>query len=276
MAVKDGVTVEKEETEDGLENETDPENNADGLKPVGTADPDGGKAPGENGEDGGENENPDGTEKVEEEPVEDPRDAKIAELEASIKEIKERSAKPEEKEAQPKVYTETEKAEIEQRFGGAPFEQVQAFTRVVATAIGRLREEFQGQFGRTDKAAVISELSKQKEFADIQSYASGIDEFLKKLNPSLHGNKELLQDAYFWAKGRGLKKTVAKAVNSNEKNKRIAGPARPAAPSGKAPAKGALKFKLSPTEESAYLTYKDNFSSKEDYARSLSRYKNPA
>ena len=275
--IKDGVAVAEpeEEIEDGPKNEAVEENQDDGLKPGGESDLDGGKALGEAGEDGGEDADKAGVKEGEEEPV-DPRDAKIAELEASIKEIRERSEKPAEKETSPKAYTETEKAEIEQRFGGAPFEQVQAFTRVIATAIGKLREEFQGQFSRTDKTTVLGELAKEKEFADIQSYMPGIDEFLKKLNPSLHGNKDILTDAYYWAKGRGLKKAVAKAVNSNEKNKRIAGPARPASPSGRTQEKGELKFKLTAAEESAYMTFKDSFKSKEEYARSLSRYKNAA
>lgn len=276
MKVNEGgaAVAEEEEKIDGADNEAVEENKNDGLEQGGATHPDGREDGGEAGKDGGEDAGEDGVEEVKEEPV-DPRDEMIADLTARLEAI-EKGSKPEEKEAPAKVYTEVEKAEIEQRFGGAPFEQVQAFTSTIARAIGMLRQEFQNQFSRTDKTTVIGELSKEKGFADIHSYAPGIDEFLKKLNPSLHGNKDMLKDAYYWAKGRGLKKAVAKAVNANEKNRRISGPARPAAPSGKAPAKGALKFKLTPTEESAYQTYQSSFKSKEDYARSLARYKNAA
>jgi hypothetical protein len=269
------TAVEEEEVkENGTENAEGEENNNPEHQPTGDEDPKPGGKSGENGEAGEEDAGD--VESEEEEIIEDPRDAKIAALEADIRAIKEgKAVAPAAPAAQPaKVYTEEEKAQIAERFGVQDFRTVEAFSGMFAQGMMTIRQEFQNELSAFKKDSVISSLSKQKEFADINKYRDGIDEYLKKFSPQYHGDPETIKDGLAWAKGRGLKNSVAKAVSSSEKNRRIAGAARPAAPGGVAPKGGGFKFKLTPTEESVYASVgRQHFKTKEEYARSLKRYK---
>lgn len=275
MERPDAAVLEEEEKKDGVENEEGQENDNLEHQPAGDENIDG---DGKDGADGKAGEKDEGEAEPEEEAELDPRDAKIAALEADIKAIKEGGPKPAAATAAPpaKVYTEEEKAQIAERFGVQDFRTVEAFGGMVANAVMSIRQEMQGMMSQFQKDAVIGVLSKQKEYSDIMKYREGIDKYLAKFSPQYHGNEEFIKDGLAWAKGQGLRKTVAKALNNGDKNRRIAGPARPASAGGGDRAKGGgFKFKLTAAEESAYASFgKQHFKTREDYAKSLKRYKN--
>lgn len=265
--------VEDEEKSDGTADEENPEGQDPGHQPGEGEDPDGEGKSGADGEDGGEHEDEPG-EKEGEEAELTPEQQEIADLRAKIEAI-EKGSKPKEEAAQPVVYTEEQKAKIEEKFGGMPFTQVEAVTGLVARAVNQVLSQLEGRFSKSDKSSIIADLAKTKEYADIGTYTQAIDKYLAKFAPTMHGNKDVIVDALFWAKGQGLKNAVRKAISSGEKNKRIAGAARPAAPAGGGGGKGGgFKFKLTPAEESAYASFgKHHFKTKEDYAKSLKRYR---
>src|SRR3990167_7626343 len=136
----------------------------------------------------------------------DPRDSKIQDLENRIEELSKKSQSQYQSSAstQPRVYSEQEKAAIEEMYGGVPFNGVMAFSRMindtVQSAIKQIEGTFTGKLSSIEKETVISALSKQKEFSDIRSYMTGIETYLKKFNPMYHGNREILEDAYWYAK----------------------------------------------------------------------------
>lgn len=258
--------LETLEDEYGTTNDQDPSNTANEfVEPETTVQDETGKVPGDDG-------------KIQpnlEEGESDPRDIKIDELTNTVKELQEKVNKVPKTEptvAQPRVYTDAEKAEIETRFGGIPFQGIQAFNELIGGAVSQvvntLRTEIHSELGRFKKDAAIESLSQDPEFADIKSFKKGMDEYLKRFNPLYHGNEEVLKDAYWNARGRNTKNMVTKAVNSTEKNRRIATTSRPNSPTHRETTK--VDLRLTPLEESAFQTFGGRLT-REQYAAGLSR-----
>lgn len=267
MGVKESAVADPEQglEDNGAPIETDPNNQDDGPQPGREEDTNAGGSGGEVYEAGQSFEK--------EAPLDvDPRDEKIAQLEAQIKEISGKvSASPA---PAPVQLTDEQKEQISQKFGGLPFEQVDAITQYMAQVIGSIKKEFQGHLGQFQKDAVISELAQRKEYADIRSYTPGINEYLKRFSPQYHGREEILQDAYWYAKGRGMKTALKRAQNSGERNRRIAGEGRPAGSGGGSSDNGSQPLKLTNVEMSAWESFgKKEFPNIQDYARSLPRFK---
>src|SRR3990167_87799 len=206
----------------------------------------------------------------------DPRDSKIQELENRIEELSKKSqSQPQSQTStQPRIYSEQEKAAIEEMYGGVPFNGVMAFSRMindtVQSAIKQIEGTFTGKLSSIEKETVISALSKQKEFSDIRSYMTGIETYLKKFNPIYHGNREILEDAYWYAKGRNLKNAISKVANSSEKNKRIASVSKSTSQSSGGGDK--KSYKLTAQEEEAFRKFGGGMT-RDEYASSLSRYR---
>lgn len=272
MFPNDVLDNEVEEKTDGPEDGEVEAANEDGLEPGEGADKDGGGEAGDVSGDGEKTGDEAEAESVEE--TLDPRDEKITALETQLKELGEKVNKP--APAAEKVYSEAEKEAISARFGGASFETVNAFNALVVNGLQMLEQKVLGEMSVFKKESAIVGLSKEKDFADIQNYMPGVNEFLKRFNPSFHSNPEVLKDAYWYAKGKGLKTTVKKIVNSQEKNRRVASSVRsPSGNKGGNDKKSSLK--LTPGEKEAYERFgKGTFDSEEEYAISLPRNRRAA
>ena len=268
--------TEDEEKEDGIEDETNQDHNEDGHE---QSNPEDINSEGKDGEiDKGSGGNEEEIEQVEDKgtPLLDEKDVKIQRLEEEIKGIKESVSKGSPTPAPTKKeYTEQERTAIEQRFGGVPFEGVMAFNQLVAIAVQGIQDKFTEELQQFKKDSVLNSLSQQKEFADIRSYMDGVNEHLKKYPKIHHGNEELLKEGYYISKGKGLKNTVKKIVNRDEKNRRVAVSTKTNSSGGSAggSSKG-MNLKLSQSEEAAWNSFgKHSFSTREEYARSLPRNK---
>ena len=97
-------------------------------------------------------------------------------------------------------------------------------------ALWRQNQEIQGlkfQLASIMKNSALEAFGKKPGFADIAKYRDGMEEYLKKFDPSLHSNEKLLEDAYFIAKGKGANASVKKAVNTTERNRKVITKTRP-------------------------------------------------
>ena len=267
------VKEEVEVKEDGIENETNQDHNEDGHEPINPEDTD---ATGKDEEaDEGSGGNEEEVEQVEdkETPLLDDKDVKIQKLEEEIKGIKDTVARPPAQVSQPKVYTPEERERIEQRFGGVPFEGVMAFNQLVAIAVQGIQDKFTEELQQFKKDSVINGLVQQKEFSDIRTYMNGVNEYLNKYPKIHHGKEELLKDAYYYAKGKGVKNTVKKIINRDEKNRRVALSTRTRSSGSSGSSSKGTSLKLTPAEESAWQSFgKHSFSTRDEYAKSLSRF----
>lgn len=257
--------IEKEGVEDGIENEENKEDNNIESEQTNLEDS---NIKGENTETRENN-----TETEEEGSVD--WKSKFDGLEEEFRKFKETlEKKNEDQNVRPQEQlTPGQKEAISEKFGGLPFEAVQNIAGLIREAIGGVKNELLGQFVDTSKDSSINKLSQIKEFSDIRSYSDGMNEFLKKVPIKFHSDQEVLKDAYWYAKGKGMKNTISKIANSNQKNKRIAMNSRPVSPSSSNSSSG-KSFKLSKEEEAAYESFgKNTFSSKEEYAAYLEKKK---
>ena len=272
---------DEEELEDGTKDETTKEDNETRSESSDeSVTTDGERTDAEGDEPDGTREKEDGEVVEEEEPVEevDHRDAEIAELKTKLADVEKRIGQPRTEETQPKQRTDQEWKDLETR-AQLPRETitwVENELKEGLTALGQLMmQHFNKGFAGSAKDKTVENLSKQKEFANIRQYGKDMDEFLKKFDPSTHGNEDLIKSAFYYAKGLNSGKAVKRAMNSTEKNRRVAGTARPASPSGKAQtnkSKGKVNLQLSPTEKQAYDSFgRYSFKTEGDYARSLPR-----
>lgn len=260
--------LEKEEVvDDGTQDETLETADQDGHEQGGDADKDGGRKVGDAEGDGEKTGDEDKSAELE---TPDPIEERFAKLEEENRLLKEQMAKPKEEAVKTREYTDAEKEQISARFGGAAFDTVNAFTQLVTNGLQMLEQKFMGEMSVFKKDAAVMNLAKEKEFADIQSYMPGVNEFLKKFPAQHHSNAEVLKDAYWFAKGKGLKTTVKKIVASQEKNRKVASSLKVSGSKGGD--KGGKSFKLTPSERAAYESFgKGTFDSEEEYARSLPR-----
>jgi len=125
--------------------------------------------------------------------------------------------------------TEEQWAQKEEEFG-MNRRAIERTIGMLTSVHDKIMAHIEERFARIEKDSVMSAMSKKPGFADASRYKAGMDEFLSRYAPSLHNNPELLEQAYYYAKGKAAGKNIQRARQSNEVNRRIAGPARPASP----------------------------------------------
>ena len=266
------VEVE-EEVEDGAQDEGNQGDQEDGSIKKEVPDTDEGGENQDTGKDDGEADENLGEDEAEAEV--DPRDAKLAALEKEIAEIKAGKPAANPEPAAPAARTEEQWNQITEETGLSR-KAVEHFESGLMQLGRVLVQHFNGQFAGSAKEKLIETMSASKEYGDIKQYRTDIDDFLKMFDPTLHSRQDLLEKAYAYAKGKNSGKVVKKIMNTTERNRRIAGPARPSSPGGKSIGgdKGGKPYKLSPTERAIYQKFgKNTFKTEEEYAASLARKK---
>lgn len=95
-----------------------------------------------------------------------------------------------------------------------------------------LRQEFQNQLFENVNSfrmdSVFGDLEKRQgtPLADVRQYAEAMRQYLKeRYHPKDHANPKFIEDAYYWAKGRGAKDMQKKIENGKEINKKVIHPA---------------------------------------------------
>ena len=218
--VQDGTTDDQNSTidEDGFEQAEE-----SGLD-EGTENQD--DAEGDEG-DGGEFEEAD-------EVIVDPRDEKISNLENQLKELVEKVNKPQNPiPAQPveRTYSEDEKMAISARFGGAPFEQIKAFSDMVTNfhqgTISEIKKYVEAALGDIRKGTAIESFAKSPGFTDAVKYRQGMESYLAKLPPEKRAVQENLEMAYHYARSTAMNKTMKTVRANKDRNKRIVMNGRP-------------------------------------------------
>ncbi len=124
---------------------------------------------------------------------------------------------------------------------------VSRMERVVNHVMAKMDE----RFAKFEKGDAIRALSQEKGFNDISRYQKDIDEFLGRYHPKHHSNPELLKQAVFYARGKNMNSAVRRAAVGAERNRKIAGVARPASATGPQGKNGVVKRALTPIERSA-------------------------
>ena len=147
-----------------------------------------------------------------------------------LQKIEERmNAKP----TAPVQLTEEQWAQKEDEFGMSR-RAIQKNISMISTVHDKIMQHIDERFARIEKDSVISGMAQKPGFADVSRYKGGMDEYLSRYSPSLHTNPELLEQAYFYAKGKASGQNIQRIRKAGEVNRRIAGPARPATPGGAA------------------------------------------
>jgi hypothetical protein len=210
-------------------------------KPADAAAGAGGETAGEAGEDAGETEAGSGEEEPgsESEPLEEEQPDPVERLAASLEE---RFAKLEEalqgrraEKAAPTLSDE-DWANLEQTTGVGR-KGHEHFAGLINHGLQRLEQKLMSALGdkvnpvATDRA--IDVVAGIKGFADARVLKPAINKFLAKFDAAQRSSPDLIKDAVIWARGMKASESVARAAKGAERNKTIAGAARPASPGGK-------------------------------------------
>lgn len=180
----------------------------------------------------------------------DPRDQKIAELNSRLEELNELVEKkfaekqPEEGERkeEAKPLTPEDKLRITKEFGFArkqgedgqsyldvnEWQLIDRITRMVNDGIQIAIQEGQKSIHQNvgDMRFDASVNSLKTTHPDINQYTDEVRAFLKRrYPPQQHGDPKLIEEAYYYAKGKGIKNIVKKAVDSSRRNAQVVRPA---------------------------------------------------
>lgn len=178
-----------------------------------------GAAVGEEKEIGDVEETGDETGKEDEQVTEEGGD--VESLRAENKALAERLEKLEKVPAPaPVQFTDEQKAQIADRFG-VEFKTVEQFNGLVANAVSMMEKRIGDRLGRFEKESAIAELAAKPGLENIRKYMSGINEFLKDYDVGVHSNPNLLEKAFYYAKGIGSGKETKKILNSKEINRKL-------------------------------------------------------
>lgn len=223
-----GVVLDKGSDVPG--GDTDVENSADKeiVKAVdesgGAADPDGGAAVPQDGEnDGAQEVAPDEEGTL-------PGEEKPSELETFKAEMKAEIAKLAPKE-EAKPLTDEQWAAIEQQ-SGAPRQTIEYFTNQNVKVVHKLMDYIDSKLSKFEVNDAIAAFAKNPKFADATRYRKDIDEFLSHYDHKDWTNPALLERATHYARGKNGNANVQKARQDQERNKKVAGVARPTSPNG--------------------------------------------
>lgn len=234
--IDDGGTKEEIGGDNGIENEAHQEVNPALPEPTGDADPNGETEAGEteevSGEEGGavegtEQDSESGTLNVEEFKTE-LREQLRNEIMAELAHNPPQETKP----AAPPQLTEEEWLKQEESWG-VPRTAIQAMTNQSVKVINHIMSQLDQRLAKFEKSDALRSLSSEKGFTDAPRYQKDVDEFLSHYDPRAWSNPELLRRAVIYARGKNMNKNVSQARNESERNRKIAGPGRPA-PAGNA------------------------------------------
>ena len=146
----------------------------------------------------------------------------IAALKQQLADLTEKFGKREEFAAPaPRELSDDEKEKVAQRFGVSSYEAVEELGSYVGRILASAMKPLQDRLSRFEKDAAITEMSQDPKFNDIRKHSAGIDEFLKDYNATLHSNKNFLEKAYFYAKGKGAGAQAKKIVNNKQINLKV-------------------------------------------------------
>lgn len=113
---------------------------------------------------------------------------------------------------------------------GVDRKAIQFFTGQAMKVYNAIQEAMDARFAKFEKAEALQSLSRTKGFEDAGRFQKGVDEFLSKYQPKYHSNIELLKMGVIYARGLARSGDVRRANVNSERNKRVAGVARPASP----------------------------------------------
>lgn len=155
-----------------------------------------------------------------------------SELENFKTEIKAELAKlsPPAAAAEVKPLTEEQWVKLEEEWG-QPRQTIQRITNQNVKIVKNLTEYIDAKFAKLEVGEAIQEFSKKPGFTDANRYRSDIQEYLQDYEPKHWTNPALLERAVYYARGKNANANIAKVRTDSEKNKKIAGPARPSSPS---------------------------------------------
>ena len=194
------------------------------AQPGGDADPDGGGADPEAGADGVEKEGslpPEGQEPgVQDNP-------RIEALERELAELKAQRERPEEK---PKPFTEEEWTKAEHDWG-VPRGAIDRITKQNVQVVNKIMDYIDSKMAPLLGSDVIQQVAREPGFSDATRYRNEIRDFMTEFSPQAWSNPALIKKAVVYARGVHASANVNRARGEQERNRRIAGSARPTAPS---------------------------------------------
>ncbi len=115
---------------------------------------------------------------------------------------------------------------------GVPRQSIQFFTAQAMKVYETVMNHIEERFAKLDKVEGIRGISKEKGFEDATRYQKEIDQYLSRYHPKHHSNPQLLKDAVIYARGLNASKNIQRVRTDQDRNKKIAGPARPSSPNG--------------------------------------------
>lgn len=168
--------------------------------------------------------------------------AKLAELEAKVNAPKQ----PEYREPTPE-----EQAEFPEKYG-MEYRAFKTMNSQLATLGQSMKQYIDNLFSQLSVGNSLKDFSSQKGFEDAGKYGSDMQKFLnEKVDPSRRSDKEMLEMAYFYAKGRAMSGNVKKVIDSKERNRKIGTTNRPSSPSARVDKRPSGSVKLDATQRSA-------------------------
>lgn len=171
----------------------------------------------------------------------------LAQLREEVKALKESKTAP-----APQVEkTEEQKIQEAEKHGFNDYRQMDYVNQSLQGLGLAVKQYIDQHLGDLRKGGIFQDFSKQKGFQDAESYRGGMDQYMEKYAKGQQPSKDLMEAAYFFAKGKGANKTVTKALGNREKNRKILTVVKPngtASSKGKTPAKA---VKLTPIQRSA-------------------------
>lgn len=132
--------------------------------------------------------------------------------------------------AEVKPLTEEQWVKLEEEWG-QPRQTIQRITNQNVKIVKNLTEYIDAKFAKLEVGEAIQEFSKTPGFTDANRYRNDIQEYLQDYEPKHWTNPALLERAVYYARGKNANANIAKVRTDAEKNKKIAGPARPSSPS---------------------------------------------
>ncbi len=153
--------------------------------------------------------------------------AEIQQFKADIMKTLEEKLKPAPEPAKP--LTEEDWAHQEQEWG-VPRQAIQKQINLAIRVKNEVLEAMESRFAKYELGETIQDFSKTPGYADASRYKKEITEFLKDYDTKHWNNPILLQKAVVYGRGMNAKTNLDKVRNEGERNKKIAGVARPSAP----------------------------------------------
>ncbi len=130
-----------------------------------------------------------------------------------------------------KPMTEEQWVSLEQEWG-QPRQTIQKITSQNVQVVNKLIDYIDSKFSKIEVGEAIQNLSKDPGFTDAGRYKDSITDFLSDYEQKHWSNPALLKKAVIYSRGLNANKNVQRARVETERNKKIAGAARPSSPSG--------------------------------------------